>query len=107
MHEHFSLRTIVVAGRDQISCDVSGEAVILHLRDGVYYGLNPIGARVWQLLQEPTMVADIRARLLDEYQVEPARCDQDLSALLLDLSSKKLIEVRHEGYQEVSSSAMA
>lgn len=104
MNEHFSPQTMVVAGRDQISCDVSGEAVILHIRDGVYYGLNPIGARVWQMLQEPTLVADIRARLLDEYQVDPGQCDQDLSALLLDLSSRKLIEVRHESDQKVSGS---
>lgn len=99
--------TTIVAASNQVSCELSGEAVILHIEDGVYYGLNPVGARVWQLLQEPKQVADIRSRLLDEYEVDPAQCDQDLSALLHDLSMKKLIEVRYASDQEVSSSPAA
>lgn len=104
MNNQFALQTTVVAGGNQVSCDLSGEAVILHLQDGIYYGLNPVGARIWQLLQEPRTVGDITSRILDEYDVEPSRCDQDLSALLLELSSRKLIEVGHEGHQEVSLS---
>ena len=96
MNTPFSLTITVAAGRHQVSCDLAGEAVILQLQDGVYYGLNPVGARVWQLLQEPRMVGDIRASLLNEYEVEPSQCDRDLSALLSELSSRKLIEVRHE-----------
>jgi hypothetical protein len=102
MNTPFSLTTTVAAGRHQVSCDLAGEAVILQLQDGVYYGLNPVGARVWQLLKEPRTVGDIMSRILDEYDVDPSRCEQDLSALLLELSSKKLIEVRHDGRQEVS-----
>ena len=35
--------TRVVAARDQVSVEVDGEAVILGLADGVYYGLDPVG----------------------------------------------------------------
>ena len=37
-------RSIVVAAKDQVSCDLAGEAAILNMKNGVYYGLDPVGA---------------------------------------------------------------
>lgn len=86
-------QTIVAAVPDQVSSDLGGEAVILHLKDGTYYGLNEVGARVWSLIQQPRRVAAIVAALLGEYEVEPAECERDLLALLGDLAAHELIEV--------------
>ena len=83
----------VVATKDQVSCDLVGEAVILHLRSGVYYGLNQVGARVWELIQEPRTVDYVLNRLLEEYDVEPGRCEADLMALLSDLSCHDLLTI--------------
>jgi hypothetical protein len=41
------------ATRDQVSSDLKGEVAILDLKAGVYYGLDAVGARVWELLQGP------------------------------------------------------
>ena len=54
------LDSVVVATKDQVSCDLKGEAVILNFKNGVYYGLNTVGARIWQALQEPKRVAELR-----------------------------------------------
>ena len=43
----------MVATKDQVSCDLAGEAAILNIKSGVYYGLDPVGARIWNLMQEP------------------------------------------------------
>jgi len=43
----------LVVSKDQVSCDLAGEAAILNLKNGVYYGLDPVGARIWNLIQEP------------------------------------------------------
>jgi hypothetical protein len=88
--------SIVVAAKDQISCDLAGEAVILNLKSGVYYGLDAVGARVWNLIQEPMIVNDVRDAILKEYDVEPGRCEGDLLALLHQLVSEGLIEVKNE-----------
>ncbi len=40
-----SERSIVVVANEQVSCDLSGDAVILQLKDGVYYGLDGVGGR--------------------------------------------------------------
>jgi hypothetical protein len=85
--------SIVVASPEQVSSDLAGEIVMLNLKNGTYYGLDEVGARVWNLVQAPTPVAAIRDTILDEYDVEPERCEHDLLALLQELEGAGLIEV--------------
>src|SRR2546428_13535401 len=89
-----SEHAVVVAIRDQVSADLAGEAAILNLRSGVYYGLDAVGARIWSLIQEPKTVEDIRDTILNEYDVEPERCESDLLQLLRQLAAEGLIEVQ-------------
>ena len=86
----------VVAAKDQISRDLDGEAVILNLKSGTYYGVNELGARIWQLVQEPMSVKHIRDTLLREYDVEADQCERELLALLRELADNGLIEVKGE-----------
>jgi hypothetical protein len=84
----------VVGASDLLTSDFGAELVILNLQDGVYYGLEDVGARIWSLLQKPTTIAAIREVILSEYEVEPARCEQDLRTLLERLISKGLVRVQ-------------
>jgi hypothetical protein len=86
----------VVAARDQVSSDLGGEVAILNLHAGMYYGLDDVGARVWQLLQEPKVVGDIQATIAKEYEVEPTRARDDVLALLKHMADEGLIEVEDE-----------
>jgi hypothetical protein len=86
----------VLAVADQVSCDLAGEAAILHLKSGVYYGLDRTGAWIWSLIQVPRTVAEIRAGLVARYDVEPERAARDLDALLGDLTREGLVEIRNE-----------
>jgi hypothetical protein len=96
MAEGISLKAIVVASKDNVSCTLGNEAAILHMRSGVYYGLDPVGARIWSLLTKPRSVEDLRTAILEEYDVEPGRCESDLLSLLEKLRAEGLIEVRSE-----------
>jgi hypothetical protein len=89
-----STSSVVVAAQDQVSSDLGEEVVILHLKNGVYYGLDEVGARIWNLIQEPKAVNEIRDVLLDEYEVEPESCERDLLALLEELAVENLVKVR-------------
>lgn len=91
-----SPESVVVVSKDQMASDVAGETVILGLTAGRYYGLDAVGARVWQLIQTPTAVADVRQRIVAEYDVEPERCEADVLALLQKMADAGLIEVRGE-----------
>ncbi|MEA2271794.1 MAG: hypothetical protein QOI98_502 [Solirubrobacteraceae bacterium] len=93
MSETLSKSSTISAAPGQVSSMVEGEAVILNLETGVYYGLNPVGAWVWEAVQTPTSVAQLHERLLAEFDVDSERGEQDLMALLSDLVEAKLIEV--------------
>jgi hypothetical protein len=91
-----SRQSKVVVSQDQVSCDLSVEAAILNLKSGVYFGLNTVGASIWKLIQEPRTIKEIREALVDEYDVEPKRCEKDILELLQELSTHGLIEIVEE-----------
>jgi hypothetical protein len=89
-----TLASSVAAAPDQVSADLGGEAAILQLGSGMYYGLDAVGARIWTLLREPHTVREIRDALLAEYDVAAARLEADLVRFLNALAAHRLIEVR-------------
>jgi hypothetical protein len=84
----------ITAIPDQTSVDLDDEVAILHLKSGVYFGLNEVGAFLWRRLQQPATVAALQAAVLAEYAVTPEQCAADVQALLADLLAHHLIEVR-------------
>ena len=52
-YENIHLETMIVVSKEQASAALGDEAAILNLKDGVYYGLDPVGARIWKLVQTP------------------------------------------------------
>jgi hypothetical protein len=88
-----SASSVVVAAKDQVSSDLGGEAAILNLKDEVYYGLNPVGARVWELIRTPRTAHEVWEAVAAEYDVEPNRCERDVLALLQKLADVGLVDV--------------
>jgi hypothetical protein len=94
MEPILSVRSVVVATTEQVSCPLGEESAILNLKNSVYYGMNPLGARVWTLLQQPRSVSELRDTLLDEYEVAAERCEHELLELLEKMRTEGLVEVR-------------
>ena len=76
---------------DVVFRDIDGEAVLLHLERGTYFGLDPIGTRVWQALVEHGCARPAVAALLDEFDVTADTLEADLRSLLADLSAHDLV----------------
>jgi hypothetical protein len=87
--------TIVVAVKDQIFSEVAGEVVILHLQQGVYYGLNNVGARIWQLIQQPRTVDEVCDLIAQEFDAPKTQIERDVAALFDDLLSRGMVEIHH------------
>jgi hypothetical protein len=85
-----SLRYRVSA--DVVSEVVDGEAVLLNLTSGVYFALNSVGTRVWQLVQEPRSAESLQSILLAEFEVAPDVLRADLATVLEDLLDRGLVE---------------
>lgn len=90
-----SLTSEVVATTQQVSADLTDEVVILSLQTGEYYGLDPIAADIWNLVQQPRTVASIRDALLAQYEgVTVEECEAQVLALLDEMVKLELLEVR-------------
>lgn len=88
-----SKSSIIKVSKDAVHCDVEDEVVILGMKDGVYYGLNPVGAFIWSKIQEPRKIEEVRDSILEEFDVGREECEADLMELLQELLDNGLIEV--------------
>src|SRR5262245_64302639 len=93
MDTAISLDAVVVASKDQVSCRLEDEVAIVQLKAGVYYGLDPVGARIWELIATPRSVRAVRDVLLAEYEVDAERCEDDLLLLLRTMVDAGLVEI--------------
>lgn len=72
---------------------VAGEAVLLNLESGVYYGLNGVGTRMWSLLAEHRQVEPIIRILALEYRVDEKQLRQDIGDLVAELVAHDLLSL--------------
>lgn len=78
---------------DVLFQELQGEAVLLNLQTERYYGLDPVGTRMWQLMTENGDVAAAFDQLSKEYEVAPDRLREDMAQLLAKLSELGLLKV--------------
>jgi hypothetical protein len=76
----------------QVSSRLSDEVAILELDQGVHFGLNNTGAFLWNLMQQPVRVNEMRAALVEEFEVDVETVEKDLLRVLGELRDAGLIE---------------
>jgi hypothetical protein len=81
----------VTISPDTVFRELGGEGVLLDLESGVYFGLDETGARLWQLLQAHGSLRQVCDAMLQEFEVEPARLQDDVLAFVGDLLRRKLV----------------
>ncbi len=93
-----TLNSFVAVSKDNVSVDLSksGEKIVLHLKNGLYFGLNEVGAKIWNLIQKPRKVSEIRDIILENFEVDPDRCVRELFDILQKMLASGLIEVKNE-----------
>lgn len=96
-----SEKSVVSAGAGVVSCDLVGSAALLNLRSNIYYTLNEIGSRIWDIIQRPKSVSVICDEILARYDVDSKRCHDDVIALLRDLNDAGLIEIVEGAGQKI------
>ena len=94
--ETYTDLSIVRRVADQVSCDMAGEAIVLNMKSGVYFGMDQVAALIWNLIEKPRTVGEIRDAIMQEYEVDSDTCEQDLRSFLDHLQSAGLIEIDNE-----------
>ena len=87
-----SLRDRVTVARNVLFRDLEGEAVLLNLASGTYFGLDPVGTRIWHLLRERGRLLDVRDAIVREYDVTVDAITRDLLCFVGDLTVHGLVE---------------
>lgn len=81
------------AAPGQVSTELDGETVILDVEDGTYFGVEAVGAWIWDRIQDPVRADELLEALLDAYDVGRDRGRRDLEAFLEELVDRGLAEV--------------
>jgi hypothetical protein len=74
-----------------VFAELDGEAVLLDTESGIYFGLDPVGTRIWELLASGAGEAQVLATLHQEYEVAPDRLAADVAAFVDSLTAKGLV----------------
>jgi Coenzyme PQQ synthesis protein D (PqqD) len=89
-----SLDTRVAIHEDAVFRELDGEAVVLQLDAGMYFGLDPVGTRLWQLIEVHGTLRPVFEAALTEFDVAPDILEHDLLDLVSTLAEKRLVVVR-------------
>ena len=77
--------------------EVGDEAVLLDLSGERYFGLDPIGTRIWALLAPAPVLQQVHASLCAEFDADPVRIETYLLALVRQLAEAGLVELVEQG----------
>jgi len=94
--DSIALKTIIKRNPELVSTDVDGEKVMMSIENGEYFGLDSVGSRVWELIENPIRVEELVNLLIDEFDVSKEQCEDDTLEFLNELMAKKLLIIVSE-----------
>ncbi|HCT30460.1 MAG TPA: lasso peptide biosynthesis PqqD family chaperone [Bacteroidales bacterium] len=87
------LESIIKRSSGLVSTDVDGEKVMMSVENGEYFGLDSVGSRIWEMIENPVKVETLIDYLIDEFDVSKQQCEIDTLEFLNELLEKKLLIV--------------
>jgi hypothetical protein len=90
-NREISSDTLLQRKSDLLFNKIDDEIVILSLEKNEYFGLDKVGSRIWELLEQPIFFNRLVAQLTDEYEVTEHQCKEDTLTFLTKMADKKLI----------------
>jgi hypothetical protein len=88
-----SLSRIVQRRADLLASDMQGETVMLDMVSGYYFAMDSVGGRIWQLLEHASTVAQVCQSLQQEYEVDEATCQREVSEFIDELLKHHLVTI--------------
>ena len=93
MKKGITLASRIRINEDVVFHDLQGEIVLLNLKTGVYFGLDPVGTRIWHLTHEGHPLQKVLGSLVEEYEVTEAQGAHDLLGFVAQLRENQLVEI--------------
>jgi hypothetical protein len=96
MTHRIGLNTIIQQADNLVSCVLDGETALMNVASGYYYGLDPVGSRIWALIEQKRLVSQLCTFIVEEFEVEPPQCEHHLLTFLNELAKNNLVKVIDE-----------
>lgn len=90
---HITESDSVIRNNILMTAPVDDELVILSLATNNYLALDPIGRRIWDLIETPSNVDDLCSRLSREYNASKEQVSADVMQFLTELENEGIIHV--------------
>lgn len=91
-----NLNTIVSKKSGILSSVVDEETVLLCIENSKYYGIDPVGTSIWNLLDKPQSIEEVIISIRTEYNVPADQCEKDVIHFINHLLDKKLVQTQSE-----------
>ena len=88
-----SLQSTVSRSPDIASEEIDGDRIMMDLNDGSFFGLNPVGAAIWDLLEKPTPIHAIIAHIQDIFDIPAQQCQSDILNFIAAMADKKTVSI--------------
>jgi hypothetical protein len=90
--EKTSFSGLITRNEGIVSSKLKDEVVMLDIEQGKYFGLDPVAARIWEIIETPSSVQSILDTILAEYDVDADVCRQDVDEFLIQMNDLRMIE---------------
>jgi hypothetical protein len=90
--EKTSFSSLITRKEGIVSSKLKDEVVMLDIEQGKYFGLDPVAARIWEIIETPSSVQSILDTILAEYDVDADVCRQDVDEFLIQMNDLRMIE---------------
>ncbi len=87
------LNAKIVQNKEIDASDIDGDKVMMNLERGMYFSLNSVGSRIWDIIENPTTTDDIVKVLLNEYDIAEEECKEAVVSFLKGLEVNGLITI--------------
>ena len=93
MHAELNLETKLKRSSEPLQAGLDDEVVMMSVEKGSYYSLDPVGAAIWSLLEDPVRVSDLIDKLLEMYDADPEVCQKETVQFLDSMLKEDLVEI--------------
>ena len=87
----FTGDTMIAQSGKALSTMVDGEAVLIGIETGRYYGLDAVGTAIWNRIEQPCSFGDLCAGLAGEFDGDPAVIADETRVFLTQLIERDLV----------------
>lgn len=92
--ESISPNTIITRNKDVVFNKLDDEIIMMSAKKGDYYGLDSIGAIIWQHIENPITFEKLIFILLEEFDVTEQECLLDVTEFILSLEKNEIINLQ-------------